>query len=357
MHNRGSSVHQIHFPASKNKASQVGTPSTSNEQTAEASRHGKAKVDEIERLRSQIAELRAVITEQTGQSRSHHVPQPTDVTPALNAITPLLPLNLTENVGTHRECEGKHGSVIKHLGRLVSVAPGQEVFAGSTTGVHFVRSVEQKWQLMADSSQPFLEVFFKMHLLVQPAMLYPFPNSLCSTDRPGTISTSKDLGMPEEYYMGRLQRYLSRWNTIFPMFCLKQFLQTFSLLLSRVKRSEASTSDIPELYCLFLILAVDAWDAYDLADGEHALWYYRTATKLESEALEVLNLQTVQSRTLKVLYLHLSGKHALIASEMGWTVRAAQCVGLHRQSRRFKFCAGEAENRTRLWWCVSILDT
>ena len=329
------------------------------EPTTEVYRYRKTKEDEVERLKSQITELRNVVTEQTRQAQAQHLFGASGSTPTLDATVSPLPL-FTKNVVSPEKSESQRGpakgSVIKHLGRLVSVAPGQDFFAGSTTGVHFVRSVEQKWQNMSDSNQPFPDQFFKMHLLVQPAMLYPFADNLCAATLAGIFYTGESLELPEEYYFGRLQRYLSSWNNVFPIFCRQQVSQTFNLLLSKVKAKQASKSDVPDLYCLFLILAVDAWDAHDLAHGGHALRYYRAAAKLESEACELLNLQTVQSRVLKVLYLHLSGKHALISCEVGSMVRAAQCIGLHRQSRRFKLCAGEAEYRTRLWWCVSILD-
>lgn len=246
--------------------------------------------------------------------------------------------------------------MVKHLGRLVTVNPGQDFFAGSTTGVHFVRSVEQKWQHKFGSNQSFPDQFFRMHLLIQPAMLYPSSDSLFVTTPNNTLAIGWDFRLSEEYYLRRLQRYLSRWNNIFPIFCCKHATHIFSALLARIEANQTSDLDTSDRCCLLLVLAIDAWDAHDLEHGEHALRYYKAAMGLESEALEVLDLRTIQYRILKVLYLHLSGKHALVACEVGATVRAAQCIGLHRQSRRFKLSAGEAEHRTRLWWCISILD-
>ena len=133
-------------------------------------------------------------------------------------------------------------------------------------------------------------------------------------------------------------------------------METSEILLSKIKADSATDADIPDLYRLLLVLSIDAWDAQDLAHHQHALRYYKIATKVELSALEQVSIGTVQSRLLKALYLHLSGKHGLVACEVGSTVRAAQYIGLHRQSRRFKLCAGEAEYRTRLWWCVSIFD-
>lgn len=320
------------------------------------SRHGKSKVDEVERLRSEISELRGVIATQSRQPSRPGVLGAIGSSSAPNANASRSPLFSNDTSNIPRKPENKKGSVVKHLGRLVAVHPGQDFFAGSTTGVHFVRSVEQKWQHMFDSSYSFPDQFFRMHLLIQPAMLCPSSDSLCVTTPNSTLAINGDFRLPGEYHLRRLQRYLSRWNNIFPVFCRSQATQTFSALPARIEANQTSNSDAPDRCCLFLVLAIDAWDARDLEHGEHALRYYKAAMNLEPEALEVLDLRTIQYRILKVLYLHLSGKHALIACEVGATVRAAQCIGLHRQSRRFKLSAGEAEHRTRLWWCVSILD-
>lgn len=302
-------------------------------------------MDEIQRLNSQISELQDAVLQQSHQM--HISP------PAPGMSTSLSP-HPRENTHPPRKAATSSGSVIKHLGRLVSVAPGQDFFAGSTTGVHFIRSVEQKWHHLSDSNEAFPDFFFRMHLMPQLPMLYPSANDLLAVDFDVGCEV---LRLPKSYYLERIQRFLTRWNTIFPVFCRHQIMQTFEPLLSRLKSSEVSDIDKSGLHSLYLILAIDAWDAQDLAHGQNTLDYHTAATKLEPEALDELNLSTVQSYLLKTIYLLLSGKHALIACTVGSMVRAAQCIGLHRQSRRFKLCAGEAEYRTRLWWCVSILDT
>jgi len=308
-------------------------------------RYGKRNVDETQRLKSQINELQGTVLRQSLQM--HPSVQATGMTTSLSPHS-------RESMNIPRKSAATSGSVIKHLGRLVSVAPGQDFFAGSTTGVHFVRSVEQKWHHMSDSNEAFPDFFFRMHLTPQPAMLYPSADDLPGI---GMDARCEDLRLPETYYLDRVQRFLTRWNKIFPVFCRHQIMQTFEPLLSRLNSSSVSHTDKAGLYGLHLILAIDAWDAHDLASSQNSPDHYIAAMKLEPEALDQLNIETVRSYLLKTIYLLLSGKHALIACTIGATVRAAQCIGLHRQSRRFKLCAGEAEYRTRLWWCVSILDT
>lgn len=305
-------------------------------------RYGKRNVDEVRRLKSQISELQDTVLRQSLQTHSSALATNMIVLPS-----PHLREGISKSTATT-------GSVIKHLGRLVSVAPGQDFFAGSTTGVHFIRSVEQNWHHLSDSNEAFPDLFFRTHLMPQPTMLYPGTEDSAAV---GMESGCEGLRLSEDYYLGRLQIYLTHWNKIFPVFCRHQITQTFEALHSRFKANGTSDTDKAGLHSLYLILAIDAWAAHDLAPGQNASDYYKAATKLEAGALEQLNLFTVQSYLLKTIYLLLSGKHALIACTVGSMVRAAQCIGLHRQSRRFKLCAGEAEYRTRLWWCVSILDT
>jgi hypothetical protein len=309
-------------------------------------RYGKRNVpDEIQRLKSQISELQDAVLQQQRQ-----IP----ISTPASGMSTLLSPHLREGCNPPRKSTTATGSVIKHLGRLVSVAPGQDFFAGSTTGVHFIRSVEQKWLNLSGSSAAFPDFFFRMHLMPQPTMLYP------GADDPAAAvmrSGREDLRLPVDYYLDRIQTFLTRWNKIFLVFCRNQIVQTFEHLLSILKSVGSSEVDKAALHSLYLILAIDAWGTHDLAQGQEALEYYTAATKLEPEALDQLNLFTVQAYLLKTIYLLLSGKHALITCTVGSMVRAAQCIGLHRQSRRFKLCAGEAEYRTRLWWCVSILDT
>lgn len=241
----------------------------------------------------------------------------------------------------------RSGSVIRHLGRLVPVGSGL-MFAGSTTGVHFIRSVEQKWQSLSDSSESFSETLFRLHALPQTAML----NSFAGPTQP----SEPLLQLSKEHYLARVQRFLTRWSTMYPIFCRRQVLDSFDKVLDQFDGHSMPLTGSTALYQLLLVLAIDAWDAGNTESNVHALHYYNAARTHEPYAFHELHLEAVQAHILNAVFLQLIGRHGPLAAAVGAGVRTAQCIGLHRHPRRFKICAGETELRTRLWWCMSILD-
>ncbi|KAK4508638.1 hypothetical protein PRZ48_002377 [Zasmidium cellare] len=239
--------------------------------------------------------------------------------------------------------------VIKHVGRLVSTGPGQDVFAGSTTGVHFIRSAELKYQRLFESSEAFGEVFFRTNLLPHPASekISSFGLPCAQIDHGVILSRSR------EYYMEKLDGYLLGWNQMFPVLCHRQAKEMLTSVLDAV--SLGQHAKVSGLHQMLLMLAIETCMCNDDHRDECAR-YYNAAAQLESGATTQINLETMQSLLLKAIFDQLSGQHALVVQVVGRAVRVAQALGLHRNSRRFKFCAGEKELRTRLWWCVSMLE-
>ncbi|KAM0722590.1 hypothetical protein Q7P37_002031 [Cladosporium fusiforme] len=326
------------------------TSSTSLRRKTTPRKFGKSKNDEVERLKTQVTKLQDTLAQQRG-SRTQEPPHVNTV-PVQNipAAAGSIGLSAQGTAGQSRITDSASGSVIRHLGRLVHV-PSGSMFAGSTTGVHFIRSVEQKWQSLADSSDSFPECLFRMHLLPTTAA------SRMAVAAPSTSNYSWEslLQRPMDYYLGRLQRFLAHWGTMYPIFCRQQVTRAFTTVL---EQAQLATNQIDRtvLHKLLLVMAIDAWVEEDSPNGVHALTYYNAARLLEPEAFDELRLEAVQSHILNAIFLQLAGKHASLASAVGAAVRAAQCIGLHRHPRRFKICAGETELRTRLWWCVAILD-
>lgn len=318
-------------------------------------RFGKSKNDEVERLKAQVSRLQERLAQQHG---SHTQEQPVLGKDAPVAAqyggyagdVALLPHRTSPDTGTIETTDSKPSSVIRHLGRLVHV-PSGSMFAGSTTGVHFIRSVEQKWQSLADSSESFSECLFRMHLLPSTAM------SRTTTNPPATTNHSWEslLQLPKDYYLGRLQHFLTFWGTAYPIFCSRQITRAVSSTLGQVQSAQTHP-DRSTLHKILLIMAIESCSVQDFVDDNHAPVYYNAARALESDAFDELSVEAVQSHILNAIFLQLAGKHALLASAVGAAVRAAQCIGLHRHPRRFKMCAGETELRTRLWWCISLLD-
>lgn len=319
-------------------------------------RFGKSKTNEVEQLRSQISALKeALIQQRHAQptiATNEGMTSPAtaqDVVMSGNANT----LGRKAKTSDQHQImlSDKSGSIIRHLGRLVPVGTGL-MFAGSTTGVHFIRSVEQKWQALSDSSESFSETLFRLHALPQTTMLYPPPSS----SQASSFTQESVLQLSKEYYLTRVQRFLMRWSTTYPIFCRRQLFDSFAKVLDQRSGSCMPITGSPALYQLLLVLAIDAWDALNVENDVHALLYYNAARTYEPEAFHELHLEAVQAHILNAIFLQLIGKHGPLAAAVGAAVRAAQCIGLHRHPRRFKICAGETELRTRLWWCISILD-
>lgn len=235
------------------------------------------------------------------------------------------------------------GPIIGHLGRLVSLGGETEYFAGSTTGVHFIRSVELRWQKLEAGNESFPDSFFFVHLLRQPSALYAPVEQISLT----TLSMSKD------DYFARIDRFLLRWGRFWPVLCRKQALDAFGAAVDCLQNGHSSAHIVVDLYQLLLVLAIDAWDNQQ---DDSSMRYYRLAEEIELQSLMTCSLRSVQALILKSILHQLQGRHSQNISNIGTAVRAAQTIGLHRHPRRFKLCAGEMEFRTRLWWCIMVLD-
>lgn len=322
-------------------------------------RFARSKNDEVERLKAQVSKLQEHLAQQNALN-SQQQPSPNSALVRDFAVAAqysknggsvnLLDRGASPTTGSLETTDTRSGSVIRHLGRLVHVSSGS-MFAGSTTGVHFIRSAEQKWQSLADTSESFPECLFRMHLLPTTVMPHSTVNPSATTE----YSWQALLQSPKAYYLDRLQHFLTSWGTIYPIFCRLQVTKAFAAALDQTHTMQAEP-DHPTLHRILLVMAIDAWDSQTPDNVFHAVEYYDAARALETEAFDELRLEAVQSHILNAMFLQLAGKHASLASSVGAAVRTAQCIGLHRHPRRFKICAGETELRTRLWWCISILD-
>lgn len=209
MYDRRRRMYKVHVPASEDETAQVRSFLTrlDPETTIDNPRYGKTNVDEVDRLGSQISELRNVVLQQKTQAHTHASPISGIVGTgtAADLDTSLSP-QFFDKPNAQETSISRPGSVIKHLGRLVSVLPGQAFFAGPTTGVHFVRSVEQRWKYLSDSNEAFPDLFYKMYLLVQPTMLCPFADTFCEPPRTSVPSVGEDLYLPKKYYLSRVRK-------------------------------------------------------------------------------------------------------------------------------------------------------
>ena len=249
--------------------------------------------------------------------------------------------------------------IIRHLGRLVPYTPGQDVFAGSTTGVHFVQSAEALFRHSFGAQWSFPDFFFRMHLLRQPDSLALRP-SPSSRPRQSKESVLHLLAQRKQQCLRSVGRFLRRWMTFCPIFCSRQTMALYDEVLDHHLTERAGTCDCEDsaVYQLLLVLTVDTWDAKgNKGTGlPSANEYFAIAQTFRASSGAEPTLRSLQSLILESIYLELCGNHVLLPTTVATAVRLAQVMGLHRHPRRFKLGPGERELRTRIWWSICILD-
>ena len=249
--------------------------------------------------------------------------------------------------------------VIKHLGRLVYTTSGVDRFAGSTTGVHFIHSAEQKYLQISKTATVFQDNVYSLHVLPQPMSLYS-QDQYCS-NKIEDMLPFLGLGEARSHYLPKLERFFLRWGSTYPVLSPRQFYNAIHQILDQGHKSiqQMTDGDLSSLHQLHLILAINAWDDPGTADDhstDNSQYYFKLARQTYTRAVERGDLSTLQSLLLTSLFFQLSGQHSSFVQTSGATVRLAQSLGLHRHTRRFKFCAGEIETRNRIWWAVYRLD-
>ncbi|PWY77873.1 hypothetical protein BO83DRAFT_334347 [Aspergillus eucalypticola CBS 122712] len=245
--------------------------------------------------------------------------------------------------------------IIKHLGRLVPLTPSVNRFAGSTTGIYFIRCAEAVYKTLFDQEEGFPDVVNRLHLLgacPEYSQRLLFLNSI-DLSRPPHFMLDKTRAL----YLGAITEFFQSWSSIWPVLMKKQFLSAFHRIFDRVEAHDPnlSPSDYVSLRQIFLVLSITAWKSRSPTECNtyylNALECARLTTAPENE-----DFPGLQSLLLTCLYLQLTRKHDEWIQISGQVVRLAQSLGLHRHSRRFQFCAGEMELRKRIWWCVYAVD-
>lgn len=143
------------------------------------------------------------VSGQQGSSLPHSSPVQLQTASRLAAIS-----SLQSHI--HRNVPGP---VLRHLGRLVSAEDGVGQFAGSTTGVHFTLTAQQKYQELFDSSENFPEIVFSLHLLSVPSN----KGEVISYAVRGydTLYRKDWFPMRKQQYMNRIESFFERWASMY----------------------------------------------------------------------------------------------------------------------------------------------
>lgn len=255
----------------------------------------------------------------------------------------------------------RNAFVVKHLGRLVRDDVDVGRFAGSTTGVHLVLSVQDLCHAKFPALGPFPEVCYRSYLL-QPSrdasLLHRFAELT-----PLTVQDArKILGASLEDVARHLLLFETYWSGFCPSIIREQALLRARYLLADLPEPyQLQTEDFVILQIILLVFLINRSSEAE-ADGTEHAWLQGTDMMLQlvcqihrviSTRVEPMSLQAL---VLLSLYVQKSGKRQWMIPLNGAMVQMAQSLGLHRHARRFKFPVAEVEWRKRLWWSVYAFD-
>lgn len=255
----------------------------------------------------------------------------------------------------------RNAFVVKHMGRLVRDDIDVGRFAGSTTGVHFVLSVQEICHAKFPSLEPFPEMCYRSYLL-QPSrdasLLYQ-----AAELTPLTVQDARNiLGTTLEDVARHLLLFETYWSGFCPSIIREQtLLRARSLLNDLPEAYQLQAEDLVILQIILLTFLInksseeegDATDQAWLQGTDFTLQVVCQIHRLISTRVEPTGLQAL---ILFSLYVQKSGKRQWMTPLNGAMVQMAQSLGLHRHARRFKFSAAEVEWRKRLWWSVYAFD-
>lgn len=251
--------------------------------------------------------------------------------------------------------------VIKHMGRLVPDAEGVERFAGSTTGVHFILSVQEALKQRGLLTAWFPENCFRMHV-VSPSKI----NIMSSNLSPDVVAEAQQTMMslnqlPPGLIASRIRHFASSWTFLCPAIAATELAQKANTIFNDTGQGLLEGHDQSVVFQVVMIILIT--DLEEDREQLGLLYMHEKQQKLTRLASTLLpnilahgSLPSVQCLVLLAIFYHLTGQYSSNIHLRGVLLQYALSLGLHRHHRRFKFSAGEVELRKRLWWCVYILD-
>ncbi|KAL3466995.1 fungal-specific transcription factor domain-containing protein [Aspergillus heterothallicus] len=256
--------------------------------------------------------------------------------------------------------------IIKHMGRLVHDSVGVGRFAGSTTGVHFVLSVEETCRQTLCLSQSFPESCYNLYLAGPASGIATsiWSASPMSGDT-RSVSLNQDffelLKHPSDFYTEQIERFFSRWEAFCPVLARKQLVDAVHKVVNGIQQRltpvDADYSTLCILLCILGINCIGRSTHHSLnADMGQANLCLSNADALQPRLVARGDIYSLQGLVLLSFYYQLTGHSVALIRLNGSMVRIAQSLGLHRHARRFRMKLGEIELRKRLWWWIYTFD-
>lgn len=326
--------------------------------------------DHVKRLQAENDELRRTLQAERETNASLHrrleelstttVGTPSSRNELLHTTTAVGQLR---PVSTHSHDTGssKSALIITHMGRLVLDSIGGERFAGSTSGVHFVLSVQKTLQNRHIRQHPFPESCFRLHLL-EPCSSSAELLDLTNID-PGLPCAFIEnfqhyFPMPVSFYTQQINGFVDAWGALCPVLAPSDLSKSISRLSSSTSPDLSGVSDdaLLALFQVCVVLLINPIsDTAGRADSFTST-YWAFIRIMAPRLISKGDLPSLQALIIFSFYLQITGQILLMAQMNGILVRLAQSLGLHRHSRRFKFIEGQVEMRRRMWWWIYLYD-
>lgn len=238
--------------------------------------------------------------------------------------------------------------VVGHIGRLVPNDEGVSMFAGSSTGVHFISQAEQHMQKLRVYDHTFPTSIYGLHL----RNIWRLSSRSVDSDLIAGITAQ----LPHDS-IRIVEAAIDTWTPLYPAIHKPTALAAYERLL----RNPAD-GNIVHLYHILLLLSLGTIGLPGdcVKPHQHVFCqsdtFYSLALTISGRVLTLHDMLTLQGLIFAQLYMQLSCRYADASHFGGVAARLAQTLGLHRHSARFKLDPLETELRRRAWWCQYSLD-
>lgn len=262
--------------------------------------------------------------------------------------------------GVSRDPDTHPELLMRHMGRIVADEAGTERFAGSTTGVHFILSVQQAVQRPGLFASKFPDNCYRLHLL-SPVM-GPSPASRCAGQQALDFNQMLRSALLHPRlcadHASQIRTFVGKWSPLCPIVPATDLTIRFSTLIAGIKNGVVHTVtelDLTTLFTMVIILLINDVDSASQGGQVDGVLLHIQMVLFPS-VLSLANLEALQGIGLLSLYSLLTSQYGEMVKLSGIMVQIAKSLGLHRHARRFKFSASEVEIRKRVWWWVYMFD-
>lgn len=255
--------------------------------------------------------------------------------------------------------------LLRHMGRIIVDEADVERFAGSTTGVHFILSVQQAVQRQGLFAAKFPDNCYRLHLLAPTPMLSVASRRTRETYSgqqtvfQQALSSALMCGLFVDF-AGQLTDFVGTWETLCPVIAVSTLQSRFSGFLTQLQSGGIVNVEAhPERTTLFsvaTILIIQGLGSSEQSVDENCHVLKDIQEALYPGLLSAANLDALQGIALLSLHTILTSQYNEMVKLSGIMVQMAKSLGLHRHARRFKFSVGEVQTRSRLWWWIYMFD-